>query len=155
MIETVPSILQSLLTSASLKKAWTAWRRRAKGNAKLLIGELENNLRFCNLVLDDGLEVGEALHVISSKQYERLAGEDPDLKSLYPRKIRNFGIKDDTKLAAWQGRRTVDLVDNIYHKLEDIKVYYPNPKSRRNRRWSIRVRNIRNKILLLLKNARS
>ena len=155
MIEAVPAILQSLLSSASLQKAWSAWRRRSKGNAKLLIGELQQNLRFCTLVLEDGLDVGEALHVISTEQYERLAGEDPDLKSLSPRKIRNFRIEDDANLAAWQGQLTVDLVDSIYEKLQDIKVYYPNPKSRKNRRWKVRVVNIRNKILLLLKNART
>ena len=155
MIESIPIILQAVSTGAGAKSAWTKWRTQSKGNAKKLIRELQNNLRFCTLVLDDGLDVGEAIHVLSTEQYDRLAGEDPDLKSLRPAKIRDLGIKDDKNLAAWQGRPTVSLVDNIYEKIEDIKVFFPNPKSRKNRRWPVRVANIRNRILMLLENARS
>ena len=155
MLESIPVILQTVATGAAAKRAWSKWRTQSRGNAKQLIGELQNNLRFCVLVLDDGLDVGEAIHVLSTEHYDRLAGEDPDLKSLSPRKIRNLRLKDDANLASWQGRRTVELVDNIYEKIADIKVFYPNPKSRKNRRWRIRVANIRNRILLLLENARS
>ncbi len=155
MLESVPIILQAVSTGAAAKSAWTKWRTQSRGNAKRLIIELQKNLRFCTLVLDDGLEVGEAMHVLSTEQYDRLAGEDPALKSLRPTRIRDLGIKDDKNLAAWQGRPTASLVDNIYEKIEDIKAYYPNPKSRKNRQWRIRVTNIRNRILMLLANARS
>ena len=155
MLESVPVFLQALTSGAAAKSAWSKWRAQSHGNAKLLIAELRNNLRFCTLVLDDDLDVGEAMHVLSTQQYDRLAGEDPDLKSLSPRKIQNLGIKDDKKLASWQGRRTVELLDNIYEKIKDIQVFYPNPKSRKNRRWSVRVINIRNRILLLLASAKT
>lgn len=153
MLESAPVFLQALKTGAELKGAWSKWRAQSHGKAKLLIAELRNNLRFCTLVLDDELDIGEAMHVLSTQHYDRLAGEDPDLKSLSPRKIKNLGVADDAKLASWQGRRTVELVDNIYEKIKDIQVFYPNPKSRKNRRWSVRVINIRNRILLLLANA--
>ena len=152
MIESVPVFLQAVASGAKAATAWQKWRTQSKGNAKRLIRELQANLRFCTLVLDDGLDVGEALHILSTDEYDRLAGEDPELKSLRPRKIRNLGITEDKTLAAWQGKATVSLVDSVYDKIEDIKAFYPHPKSRKNRRWKIRVANIRNRILLLLEN---
>ena len=152
MIEAVPVVLQAVASGAKAASAWQRWRTQSKGNAKRLIKELQSNLRFCTLVLDDGLDVGEAMHVLSTNEYDRLTGEDPELKSLRPRKVRNLGIEDDKALAAWQGKSTVSLVDTIYDKIEDIKAFYPHPKSRKNRRWNIRVANIRNRILLLLEN---
>ena len=153
MIESVPTILQAVASGAKATTAWQKWRTQSKGNAKKLIRELQGNLRFCNLVLSDGLTIGEAMRVLSTKEYDRLAGEDPDLRSLRPRNIRNLRIKDNKSLAYWQGKSTVSLVDSIYDKIEDIKAYYPHPKSRKNRRWNVRVANIRNRILMLLANA--
>ena len=155
MIETIPIVLQAVNSGAKAASAWQKWRTQSKGNAKRLIKELQGNLRFCTLVLKDGLEVSEAMHVLSTEQYDRLSSEDPDLKSVRPRKIRNLGIKDDKYLADWQGKTTVSLVDNIYDKIEDIKAFYPHPKSRKNYRWNVRVANIRNRILLLLASARA
>jgi hypothetical protein len=155
MIESIPIVLQVVATGAKAASAWQKLRTQSKGNAKKLILELQKNLRFCTLVLDDGLEVGEAMRNLSTEQYDRLAGEDPNLKSLKPSKIRNLGIEDDKNLAAWQGKTTVSLVDSIYEKIEDIRAYYPHPKSRKTRRWNVRVANIRNRILLLLVNARA
>lgn len=155
MIEAIPVVLQAVASGAKATSAWQKWRTQSKGNAKRLIRELQGNLRFCTLVLKDGLQVGEAMHVLSTDEYDRLSGDDPELKSLRPRKIRNLGISDDKILAAWQGRTTVSLVDSIYDKIEDIKAFYPNPKSRKNYRWKVRVANIRDRILLLLANARA
>ena len=155
MIESLPAILQAVASGTKATTAWQKWRTQSKGNAKKLIRELQGNLRFCNLVLSDGLTIGEAMHVLSTKEYDRLAGEDPELRSLRPRKIRNLRIKDDKQLAYWQGKTTVSLVDSVYDKIEDIKAYYPHPKSRKNRRWNLRVANIRNRILLLLASAGS
>ena len=153
MIESIPVILQAVASGAKATTAWQKWRTQSKGNAKKLIRELQGNLRFCNLVLSDGLTIGEAMHVLSTQEYDRLAGEDPELRSLRPRKIRDLKIRDDKNLAYWQGKTTVSLVDSIYDKIEDIRAYYPHPKSRKNRRWNLRVANIRNRILLLLANA--
>lgn len=155
MIDSIPVVLQVVASGAKAASAWQKLRTQSRGNAKKLILELQKNLRFCTLVLNDGLDVGEAMQTLSTEQYHRLAGEDPKLKSLRPAKIRNLGIKDDKYLAVWQGKPTVDLVDSIYEKIEDILTYYPHPKSRKNRRWNARVTNIRNRILLLLANAKA
>ena len=86
MIEAVPVVLQAVASGA---KATSAWRelRMSKGNAKRLILELQVNLRFCTLVLKDGLEVGEATHVYSTEQYDCLSGDDPNLRSLRRKKF--------------------------------------------------------------------
>ena len=155
MIDVIPVVLQAVASGAKATSAWNNWRTQSKGNAKQLIKELQGNLRFCTLVLKGGLEVGDAMRVLSTEQYDRLSREDPELKSLKPRRVRDLGIKDDKNLAHWQGKTTVSLVDSIYDKIEDIKAFYPHPKSRKNYRWNVRVANIRNRILLLLENARA
>ena len=109
---------------------------------------LRNNLRFCNLVLEDNVDIGKALSILSTKEFDRLRGEDPSFKSLSPRKIRRYKSLEGTDLAAWQGRLTGDLVENIYHKIKDLQVYYGMLGNAANRRWRIRVANIRKRILL-------
>ena len=157
MIESLPAILDSMLKARSLAGDWANWRRRSHANAAKLIDELRKNLRFCTLVLEDNVEVGKALSILSTKEYDRLLSDDPHFKSLTPRKIRRFKSLEGTDLAAWQGKPAGDLVDSIYDKIKELQDYYamlgddPNTK----RRWRVRVANIRKRILLLLRNARS
>ena len=155
MIETLPAVLESMLKAKSLAGDWARWRRRSHANAAVLIDELRNNLRFCNLVLEDDVDIGKALSILSTREFDRLRGEDPSFKSLSPRKIRRYKSLEGTDLAAWQGRFAGDLVENIYHKIKDLQVYYSMLGDDTNRRWRIRVANIRKRILLLLRNSKS
>jgi hypothetical protein len=155
MIESIPAVLESLLKARSLAGLWANWRKNSSGNAALLVEELRDNLRFCTLVLEDGVDISAALEVLSTKQYDRLLGEDPGFKSLTPRKLGRFKSLENTDLEAWQGRPTVDLVKNVYGKIKDVQVLYPRTRGSKQRRWHVRVANIRKKILLLLRNSKA
>lgn len=155
MIESVPAVLESLLKAKSLAGLWASWRKKSSGNAAQLVEELRDNLRFCTLVLEDGVEIDAALDVLSTKHYDRLLGEDPGFKSLGPNRIRRFKSLEHTDLASWQGKPTGDLVKNVYGKIKDVKVLYPRSKGGKQRRWHVRVANIRKKILLLLRNSKT
>lgn len=155
MIESTPTILESLLKAKSLAGWWANWRRRSSSNAALLIDELKNNLRFCMLVLEDDVEIGEALDILSTEQYDRLLREDPAFSALSPRKIRDFKSLENTDLASWRGKPTGELVNSVYDKIKDIKVYYPRQNDTQKRRWRVRVINLRKRILLLLRNSKS
>lgn len=154
VIESTPTILESLLKAKSLADLWAGWRKRSSGNALLLIDELKNNLRFCTLVLQDEVEIGKAIDVLSTKHYDRLLAEDPGFGSLSPRKIQNFKSLEKTDLAAWRGKPTSELVHSVYDKIKDIQVLYPRQSGKQQRRWRVRVINLRKRILLLLRNSK-
>lgn len=151
----MPKILESLLKAKSLAGLWASWRKRSSSNAALLIDELKNNLRFCMLVLEDDVDIGEALDILSTRQYDRLLREDPSFSALSPRRIRDFKSLENTDLAAWRGKPTGELVNSVYDKIKDLKVYYPRQNDSQKRRWRVRVINLRKRILLLLRNSKT
>jgi hypothetical protein len=152
---TIPTILKSLSSAGSAIRELTAWRKRAKGDAKLLIGELKDNLTYLDMVAEDDVPLGNVIKKISIAEYKRLSGEDYRFNALKRGKIAKHPSLKGTDLASWAGKSTEELVESIYEKLNQLKIRFPELSNNEKYRWQVRVNNIRKRIWLLLKHVRS
>ena len=152
---TIPTALKSLSMAGSASKALAAWRKKSTGDARSLIDEIGNNLRYLDLVIDDDIDLAKVVKDISVKEFDRLSKEGYNFNALKRKKIPKMPSLDGTDLESWQEKGTQDLVDSIYDKLKDILIKYPHTKSNPEYRWKIRARNIRKRIWLLVKHINS
>ena len=67
----VPAVLQSLSSEGSALSALTAWRKKARGDARALIGELKDNLYYLDMVAEDGVELAVVVNKLSIAEYKR------------------------------------------------------------------------------------
>ena len=67
----VPAVLQSLSSEGSALSALTAWRKKARGDARALIGELKDNLYYLDMVAEDGVELAAVVNKLSIAEYKR------------------------------------------------------------------------------------
>jgi hypothetical protein len=147
-----PTVLKSLASAGSAAKALTAWWKKSKGDSRALIGELKDNLIYLDIVVRDGVDLGEVIEKISTVEYKRLANVGFNFNTLKRGKIAPFPSLAGTDLASWQGKTTEALVESIYDKLNDLKLRYPHVKRSEKYRWRVRVNNIRKRIWLLLRH---
>jgi len=152
MLDSLPALLRSLAPAANALSVLADLRRRSRGDARALLEELKQNLRFCVLVTEEGASVDEALPLITTGEYDRLNGAGFDFNALQRRPIGRHRSLAGTDLASWQGKETAELVVSIYDKLKDIRAVYPRSSRRGPERWRVRVANIHKRILLLLKH---
>lgn len=148
----VPAVLQSLSTAGSALSAFATWRKKARGDARALIGELKDNLTYLDMVAEDGVELGAVIDRLSIAEYRRLAREGYDFNALKKQKIAGYESLQGTDLATWAGKSTEELIDSIFEKLNDIKIKFPHVSESGKYRWGVRVDNIRKRIWLLLRH---
>jgi len=151
----IPTALKTLSTTGFAIKELTAWLKKAKGDSRAVIGELKDNLSYLNMVAEDGVDIGEVIDIISVSEYKRLGKEGFNFNTLKKGKITQLPSLEGTDLSSWNGKKTEDLVESIYEKINDLKIRYPFVKNNKKYRWSVRVHNIRKRIWLLLKHVRS
>lgn len=72
---TIPAALKSLSSAGTAIKELPAWRKRAKGDSRSLIGELKDNMSYLDMVAEDGVELGTVIDKISVSEYKRLSKE--------------------------------------------------------------------------------
>ncbi len=149
----VPAVLQSLSSAGSAIGALTTWRKKARGDARALVGELKENLYYLDMVADDGVELAAVVNKLSVTEYKRLSREGYDFNALEKKKIAGYDSLQRTDLASWSGKTTEDLIESIFEKLNLLKIKFPHVAQNSNYRWSVRVDNIRKRIWLLLKHA--
>ena len=148
----VPTVLESLSAAGSALGALTAWRKKARGDARALIGELKDNLTYLDMVAEDGVALGSVVDNLSIKEYRRLSKEGYSFNSLKSRKIAEYDSLKGTDLSSWAGKSTEQLIDAIFEKLNVLKIKFPHVADNSNYRWNVRVDNIRKRIWLLLKH---
>jgi len=148
----VPAVLQSLSSAGSALSALTAWRKKARGDARALIGELKDNLYYLDMVAEDGIELAAVVNKLSNKEYKRLSTEGYNFNALEKKKISRYESLKGTSLSAWSGKSTEDLIESVFEKLNLLKIKFPHVAKNSRYRWSVRVDNIRKRIWLLLKH---
>jgi hypothetical protein len=142
----VPAVLQSLSSAGSALSALTAWRKKARGDARALIGELKDNLYYLDMVAEDGVELAAVVNKLSIVEYKRLSREGYNFNALEKKKIASYESLKGTDLSSWSGKSTEELIEAVFEKLNLLKIKY---------RWGVRVDNIRKRIWLLLKHVSS
>jgi hypothetical protein len=148
----VPAVLQSLSAAGSALSALTKWRKKARGDARALIGELKDNLYYLDMVAEDGVPLASVIDKLSISEYKRLSREGYSFNSLKSRKIASYESLKGTDLASWAEKSTEDLIDSIFEKLNILKIQFPHVAENGKYRWNVRVDNIRKRIWLLLKH---
>ena len=148
----VPVILESLSTGGSALGALTAWRKKAKGDARALIAELKDNLSYLDMVAEDGVDLAAVVNKLSIVEYKRLSKEGYNFNALEKQKIAGYDSLKGTDLSSWSGKSTEALIESIFDKLNDLTIKYPHVARNSKYRWSVRVDNIRKRIWLLLKH---
>jgi hypothetical protein len=151
----IPAALKSLASAGAASQVFTAWWRKARGDSRVLISELKDNMTYLDLVAEDGVELGEVIEKISVAEYKRLAREGFNFNMLKKGRIAAIASLQGTDLASWCGKQTEELIDSIYDKINDLKIRYPYVGKNENYRWSVRINNIRKRIWLLLMHVRS
>jgi len=136
-------------------KALAAWRKKSTGDSRALLNELENNLRYLDLVAEDDVSLTDVVGELQILEFDRLLAEGFNFNSLKKKKIATMPSLNSTKLEPWQGRETQELIFSIYKKIKDIRVKYPHTSTSTKYRWSVRVHNIRKRIWLLAKHLNS
>lgn len=155
MIDSLPAVLGSLASSGAALNLFRKWHAETKGNVAAIIDELKDNLRFCLLVLEEGVAIDKAAGTISTAEFTRLRKGGFNFNKLQGRRIPAYKSLENTDLASWRGKTTEELVINIYDKLKDLQALYPHSDEDKKRRLQVRVANIHKRILLLLKHAAS
>jgi hypothetical protein len=148
----IPSALKSLASAGSAISELAAWRKRARGDARSIIGELKDNLSYLDLVADDAVPLGDVVGKISVREYRRLATSGYDFNGLKKARIKTYASLKGTELESWSGKTTEELVESIYDKISELIIRYPHVSNNRKYRWAVRVNNIRKRIWLLLRH---
>jgi hypothetical protein len=151
---TIPAALKAFSSAGSAIKELSAWKKKTKGDARSLIGELKDNLTYLDMVTEDGVELAEIIGKISVTEFKRLSKEGFNFNNLKKDKIANYNSLKGTELSSWVGKETEDLVESIYDKLNELIIRYPLVAKNKKYRWNIRVNNIRKRVWLLLKHVR-
>ena len=148
--------LPLLEIAATAIKGLDALGKQSKGNSRALILELKDNLLYLDMVAKDGVELGDVIEKISTVEFKRLSKEGYDFNRLKNSKIAKYPWLEGTNLSTWGGKRTDELIESIYEKLNELKICFPLVSgSAKKYRWKVRVNNIRRRIWLLLKHVRT
>lgn len=155
MFENLPVLLKAFDTANGVLRAFTGWRSKTKGDSRAIIEELKANSRYFWLVIEEEASLDEVVSKLSTIEYDRILKDGFDFNSLKKTKIRQYPSLNGTDLSSWQGKKTEELVSNIYDKIKDIRTKYPHSKNSRKIRWEQRVMNVQKRIMLLLKHVNS
>ena len=146
----IPAALESLGAAGAAIAELASWRRRARGDARALVGELKDNLVYLDMVARGDVDLAAIVERLSIDEYQRLARAGFDFNRLKRGAIKLDKSLAGTDLANWRGKKTAELVDAIYDKINELKLRHPLVGEGGSYRWTVRVNNIRKRIWLLL-----
>lgn len=152
---TIPAALKSLASAGSALSELASWRKRARGDARALVGELKDNLSYLDMVVVDDVALDAVVTRLSTVEYKRLAKAGFNFNALKRDRIAHYSSLQGTELASWAGKDTQDLVESIYDKINELVIRYPHVANHKNYRWQVRVNNIRKRIWLLLRHVKT
>ena len=148
----IPSILKSVRAAGGAYRVLTAWRRQATGDGRAVVDEIENNLRYLDLVADGDAALGDVVERLDTREFDRLLRAGFDFDRLRRARIPAWDSLSGSDLAAWQGKSTESLIRAIYRMIKDIRVKYPYAADSPNYRWMVRVHNVRKRCWLLFRH---
>ena len=148
----VPEALNVFNSAGKALQVMVDWRKRARGDSRAIVMELEENYTYLRMVAFDEVPLGDVIQDIATAEYKRLAHEGYNFNNLSRHKIKHDPSFEGTQMATWIGKSTEDLIDSIYKKINELKIIYPHNKDNEKYRWGVRVQNIIKQIWLLLKH---
>lgn len=150
MFESLIPVLQGLLTAVKAMASFDAFSKKKSGEVRALIEELKENSRLCFRVVEDQVPHQNVIPHFSTRMFDQLNQEGFDFNALKRQKIPPFPGIEKSDLASWPGKRTVELIENIYDKIKELRSRHAfTPDAPQHRR---RIINIHKRILLLLQH---
>ena len=152
---TIPGALKALGSTKDVLIVIAELKKKNRGDIKSLIIEIEDNYRYLSMVAFDEVPLNDILGKLSVEEYKRLGREGFDFNQLKKKKIESDPSFVNSKFSSWVGKSTEELVDSIYSRINDLKIFYPYNQNNKKYSWGVRVKNILKLILLLIKHIRS
>lgn len=149
---TLPTALKTLSTAEAATKSFSAWLKSSRGDARALIAELKHNLYHLELVVSNDVPLARVIGKLAVTEYTRLSRAGYNFNKLKRARIADYPWLRGTDLAAWAGKDTESLIESIYDKLDELVIKFPLAGDSPRFRWTVRVNNIRKRILLLLRH---
>ncbi len=78
----IPEALSIFATAGEALQALVKWRERSKGDARVIVMELEDNYTYLKMVAFDGVPLENVVQELSASEYKRLASEGYSFNSL-------------------------------------------------------------------------
>ncbi len=151
----VPEALSIFSSAGTALQALVEWRKSARGDARAIVMELEDNYIYLKMVVFDGVPLEKVVQDLTTAEYKRLAHEGYNFNNLKRQKIQGDPSFAGTQMVSWVGKSTEELIDSIYKKINEFKILYPHNKDSDKYRWNVRVKNIIKLIWLLLKHVQT
>ncbi len=152
MLESLIPLFQGLLTAVKAMTSFDAFSKKKSGDIRALIDELKENSRLCFRVIEDNIPHQNVIPHFSTRVFDQLNQAGFDFNALKQQKIPPFAGIEKSNLASWPGKRTAELVENIYDKIKELRSRHAfTPDAAQHRR---RIINIHKRILLLLQHAK-
>ncbi|MEE4266236.1 MAG: hypothetical protein V2I56_26350 [Desulfobacteraceae bacterium] len=149
------AILSTLTSAPTLIEQFATWRKHTKGDVRALVDELKENSIYVSMIVEGDVGIAEVIDKISVAEFKRLNREGFDFNKLKRGKITRQPSVSNKELLSWVGKDTESLVTSIYDKMSDLTIRYPHAAQNKKYRWSVRVKNIQDRIGLLLMHVRS
>lgn len=152
MVDSLTTIFQSLATAASTLQAFRNLIRGKKGDTRALLEEIKENAGLCWLVVERDTHPFRIIPELTTQEYDRLLRTSYNFNALKRSPIRMFPALRNRTLAAFAGKDTAHLLENIYDKTKTLQRMYRVDPDNPRIRWRVRIINLQKRILLLLKH---
>jgi len=155
MLEWIPVALKGVDTLEKSGKTLSRLIKGKRGAKRALLDEIRHNSTACWLALNRDADLARVITELKHDIYDRLSAQGFDFNSLKKGKIKSHPSLKKSDLKYIVGKRTEDLIDNIYQRIKDLKLTHKlspdNPKNR----FPVRLKNIQKRILLLINHLKS
>ena len=146
----IKTVLSSLPLAVDTIETIVELVQKRKGDERLLLEEMKENLRLCRLVVEQGTAPMKIVPRLSTLEYDRILGTPFNFNRLKKGKIRSTKKLASSDLSSFIGKRTADLIVNIYDRVKDLKTTYDVDRYNASIQWYRRIVNLRRRILLLM-----
>jgi len=155
MVGSISALFSSLASATKTARAIEGLLRKKKGDARLLLEEVKQNLHLCWMVIEYGTDPMKVVPELATEEYDRLLAEGFDFNRICRRKrIRGDERLAESDLSSFIGKETADLIESIYDRVKELKRQYKvdphNPKIN----WRRRIINLLKRMLLLMRHVR-
>lgn len=156
MIESIRVIFAGLASAADAAAAFQNLLRRRRGDTKVLLEEIKENMGLCWMVIEHGTDPLRVVPELATVEYDRLLRAGFDFNSINRRRreIQASEALEQSDLSSFVGKETADLIENTYDKVKELRRLYRVDRDNPEIDWRRRVINLLKRILLLMQHLR-
>jgi len=145
-------IIESAKAIIALTEKLLQMQKASRGDKAAIFKELRHNFLLCQMVSSGEAKLETAVPDMQTRTFDRLHDQGFDFNTLQTLKIPHYTSIQGTQFESWGGRRTQELVVDIYEKIADLKrIQRQNPAFTK-RHPAVRIANIANKLALLTRH---